>query len=233
MFFSSKSISISSVIAGVVEEVSQKHGIFLNFQMFSIWSPFFKQGYKRRAFKKRCNTQVTFKRKEGQNRPLEKQQKPLLWQHWGRKQMITSFERVMNLILLVYILMKRERCLAENNALWRDSISWFHHHAGWSQGLRHDISNKELQKPDKKCQCKMTLKHLDDSCTIKGSTSNCTCRVGWLWDTVAEPWALTMTGTWKRLLERVAAALATLKASDRESHDFLLKIEFTSWMTWS
>lgn len=63
--------------------------------------------------------------------------------------------------------------------------------------------------------------------------SICTCRVGWLWDTVAGPWALTITGTWKRLLERAAAALATLKASARESQDFLLKIEFTSWMTWS
>uniref|UniRef100_A0A0E9SXA4 Uncharacterized protein n=1 Tax=Anguilla anguilla TaxID=7936 RepID=A0A0E9SXA4_ANGAN len=37
-----------------------------------------------------------------------------------------------------------------------------------------------------------------------------------------------MTGMWKRLLVRAPAALATLKASDRESHDFLLKMEFTS-----
>lgn len=57
--------------------------------------------------------------------------------------------------------------------------------------------------------------------------------MGWLWDTVAGPWGVTMTGTWKRLLERAEAALATLKASARESQDFLLKMEFTSWMTWS
>lgn len=70
--------------------------------------------------------------------------------------------------------------------------------------------------------------------TLAGLSSRiCTCRVGWLWDTVAGPWALTMTGTWKRLLERAAAALATLKASARESQDFLLKMAFTSWMTWS
>lgn len=79
--------------------------------------------------------------------------------------MITSSECLINLIRLLYILIKRERCLAENNALWRDSMSWFHHHAGWSQGLRHDISNKELWKPDKKCQGRMILKHLDDCCT--------------------------------------------------------------------
>ncbi len=57
--------------------------------------------------------------------------------------------------------------------------------------------------------------------------------MGWLWDTAAGPWALTMTGTWKRLLESDAAALATLNASERESQDFLLKMEFTSWITWS
>ena len=60
-----------------------------------------------------------------------------------------------------------------------------------------------------------------------------TCRVGLLWDTVAGPSALTTTGTWKRLLERATAAPATLKASDMESQDFLLKMEFTSWMTCS
>lgn len=60
-----------------------------------------------------------------------------------------------------------------------------------------------------------------------------TCRIGWLWETVAGPWVLTMTGTWKRLLERAAAAQATLNASDRESQDFLLNTEFTSWITWS
>lgn len=61
----------------------------------------------------------------------------------------------------------------------------------------------------------------------------CTCSRGWLCETAAEPRVLTMTGLWKRLLESAAAALATLNASVRESHDFLLKIEFTSWITWS
>ncbi len=131
-----------------------------------------------------------------------------------------------------YILIKCERCLAEYDALWGHSVRRIHQHAGWGQRLRHDISNEELWSRQRNSVTMRWLKPTQRPAA--GFRCNiCTCRVGWLWDTVAGPWALTMTGTWKRLLERAAAALATLKASDRESQDFLLKMEFTSWMTWS
>lgn len=78
--------------------------------------------------------------------------------------MRTSYECLLRCTLLFHVLIQGERCLAENNALWRDSVSRFHQHAGWRKRLRHDIRNEELWKPDKEREGKMISVYLHDWC---------------------------------------------------------------------